>query len=352
MKILRDCWYAAAWADEITHGELLGRTIAGDSVLFFRKEDNTVAAIADYCPHRYAPLHRGKQCGNNIQCGYHGLEFDADGKCVRNPHEKGNLPKVTVPSYAVCEKYSVIWFWVGDKENADPSLIPDEFAFLSSPDRSLVHGRFHVKANYQLLLDNLMDISHALYLHGEALMTEDLYAGYDPKMKVDGDEIKVTLEQKGIAAPLLFRAALPEGTDRTDFYDYVKFLMPSLVSHDIAYTLPGEPPYQKSGVSSRSAHLFTPETEYTTHYMFANSRDFMLNDASTDERMLGALKKAFGEEDIPMIEAQQKVLGDRDLFDLKPAILVNDRAGVLTRRTLSKRIREQQTKSAEKVAAN
>ncbi len=346
VKILQNCWYAAAWAEEIEAGKILPRRIADLPMIFFRKQDGNIAAIADYCPHRYAPLSRGKQIGDVIQCGYHGLEFNADGKCVRNPHETGNLPKVSIPSYSVEERFSVIWIWIGD-EPANPDMISEEFAFLSDPSRSHVRGRFHVKCGYQLMLDNLMDISHAIYLHGEALMTEDLYAGYDPKMKVDGDEIKVTLEQKGIAAPLLFRAALPEGTDKTDFYDYVKFVMPSLVSHDIAYTLVGVPPYQASGVSSRSAHLFTPETETTCHYMFDNSRDFMLGDAATDERMLGALKQAFGEEDIPMIEAQQQVLGDRELFDLKPAILVNDKAGVLVRRTLAKRIREQQRQAVE-----
>jgi phenylpropionate dioxygenase-like ring-hydroxylating dioxygenase large terminal subunit len=341
MEILRDCWYAAAWADEVPFGKLFGRTIAGEAILFFRKDDGSIAAIADYCPHRFAPLHRGKQCGNVIRCGYHGLEFDSEGQCVRNPHEKGNLPNVSIPSYAACEKYSVVWYWLGEKSKADSDLIPDEFAFLESTERSHVRGRFHVKANYQLLTDNLLDISHALYVHGDALMTEDLYASYDPQIKVNGDEIKVTLESKSISAPLLFRGSLPAGTDKTDFYDYVKFLLPSLISHDIAYTQVGEAPYQKSGVSSRSAHFFTPESETTTHYMFDNSRDFMIGDPTSDERILGALKMAFGDEDIPMIEAQQTVLGGRELFDLKPAILVNDRAAVMARRTLSKRIREQ-----------
>lgn len=349
MKILQNCWYAAAWADEVPYGAPLGLRIADQPILFFRREDGEMAAIADYCPHRYAPLHRGKQIGDVIQCGYHGLQFDSRGKCVRNPHELGNLPKASVTAFSVVDRYSVIWIWIGDDE-ADPSLINEEFAFLADPNRSHVRGRFHVKANYLLMLDNLMDISHALYLHGEALMTEDLYAGYDPKMSVDGDEVKVTLEQKSISAPLLFRAALPEGTEKTDFYDYVKGILPANVSHDIAYTLVGEAPYQKSGVSSRSAHLFTPETSTTTHYLFDNSRDFMLGDPQTDERMLGALKKAFGEEDIPMIEAQQLVVGDRDLFDLKPAILVNDRAGVLMRRNLAKRLRAQEAGGGTEVA--
>ena len=349
MRIMRNCWYAAGWADEVVHGTPISRRIADQQILFFRRTDGAIAAIADYCPHRFAPLHRGKQLGDLIQCGYHGLEFDETGHCVRNPHAKGVLPKASIPAYSIVDRYSVIWLWVGE-EAADPNLINEEFAFLEDPARAHVRGRFHVKANYQLMLDNLMDISHAIFLHGGALMTEDLYAGYDPQMSVEGDTVTVTLEQHRITAPGLFAPALPQGTERVDFYDYVKGILPSNVSHDIAYTQIGEPPYQPSGVSSRSAHLFTPETGATTHYFFDNSRDFLVGDAVTDERMLGALKQAFGEEDIPMIEAQQKVVGDADLMDLNPAILATDRAGILVRRTLAKRIRAQEAAANSEAA--
>ena len=348
MRLLRNCWYAAAWADEVPHGRPLGKRIADQPVLFFRRENGDLAAIADYCRHRYAPLHRGKQIGDVIQCAYHGLEYDAGGKCVRNPHALGTLPNISVPSYSVVDRYSVIWIWIGDKP-ADPSLINEEFSFLADPKRAHVRGRFHVKANFQLLLDNLMDISHARYLHGDALMTEEMRDLYDPKMKVEDETVTVTLQMSKIRAPGIFLPALPAGTDRVDFYDYVKAILPSFVSHDIAYTQPGEEPYLPSGVSSRSAHLFTPETSTTTHYLFDNSRDFLIDDKQSDQRMLAALKKAFGEEDIPMIEAQQLVIGDVDLMDLRPAILSNDKAGMFVRHKLTKKIRAQEPGSSESV---
>jgi phenylpropionate dioxygenase-like ring-hydroxylating dioxygenase large terminal subunit len=337
MRILKNRWYAGAWATEVQHGTLLGRRIADEPILFFRRENGQIAAILDSCPHRFAPLHRGRQVGDVVQCGYHGLEFDARGKCVRNPHGAGTLPNIATRAYAAIDRYSVIWIWIGDTE-PNPSLIDEEFAFLADPGRAHARGRFHVKANYQLMLDNLMDLSHARYLHGDALMTEDLYKNFDPKLTVDGDYVKVTLEQRGVTAPGLFSPALPPGTERVDFYDYVKHVLPSQVSHDIAYTQLGAKPYLSSGVSSRSAHLFTPETATTTHYFFDNSRDFMIDDKLTDQRVLGALQKAFGEEDIPMIEAQQRVLSDVDGRNLGRATLVTDRAAVAVRRNIEKHI--------------
>ena len=340
MRILRNCWYAAGWANEVEHGKPLARRIAGEALLFFRREDGEICAIADYCPHRYAPLHRGKQVGDYIRCGYHGLQWDGKGNCVHNPQE-GPLPRQTIPSFSVIDRYSVVWLWVGDQP-ADPRLINEEFAFLAEPTRAHVRGRFHVRANYLLMLDNLMDISHARFLRGDALMTEEMSKRYQPKSTFEGDVVVATLEQRDTQAPGLFKPGLPPGTDRVDFYDYVKGILPGNVIHDIVYAQPGADKYLPSGVSSRSAHFFTPETNTTTHYFFDNSRDFMIDDKATDERVLNALKKAFGEEDIPMIEAQQLVLGENELMELRPVVLGNDRASVLTRRRLLKRIREQE----------
>lgn len=342
MQILRNCWYMAGWSEHVGHDKPLARKIANEPIMFYRGEDGTVAALADYCPHRFAPLSLGKLVGDNIQCPYHGLQFNRQGKCVRNPHEAGNLPNASVPSFPVVERYGAIWLWIGDADAADPELINKEYEFLDDPSRAKVSGYIHAQANYLLLLDNLMDISHALFLHGPALMTEELYAKYDPKIASVGEEIVVTLEMQDIRAPGLFQQGLPEGTTSVDFYDYVKYIAPSSVSHDIAYTLPGEPPYQETGASSRAAHFFIPETESTCHYFYSHSRTFLTDSEAAQEGVRAALLKAFGDEDIPMIEAQQRVLGNRELFDLKPAILVNDRASVLVRRTIAKRLREQE----------
>src|SRR6202040_375101 len=157
--MLTNIWYMGAWPSELVQGKLLGRTIANQPILMFRKQDGTAVALGDRCPHRFAPLHRGRQVGDVVQCGYHGLEFDARGRCVRNPHGTGTLPNIATRAYAAIDRYRVIWIWIGDTE-ANPSLIDEEFAFLADPGRAHARGRFHVKANYQLMLDNLMDLSH------------------------------------------------------------------------------------------------------------------------------------------------------------------------------------------------
>ena len=83
-KYLANAWYMAAWSEEIG-ASLLHRRILGKAILLYRKENDHIAALDDRCPHRFLPLSRGERVGDSIRCGYHGLRFDAAGKCVHNP---------------------------------------------------------------------------------------------------------------------------------------------------------------------------------------------------------------------------------------------------------------------------
>ena len=66
---VRNAWYVAAWSEGVSKGQLVGLTIMGEPIAFYRKADGLVAAIEDRCPHRFAPLHMGKILdGNRIQC--------------------------------------------------------------------------------------------------------------------------------------------------------------------------------------------------------------------------------------------------------------------------------------------
>ena len=48
--------------------------------------------LTDRCPHRKAPLSSGEVVGNDIQCGYHGIRFAADGTCTHVPGNAADRP--------------------------------------------------------------------------------------------------------------------------------------------------------------------------------------------------------------------------------------------------------------------
>jgi vanillate O-demethylase monooxygenase subunit len=80
----KNVWYMAGWSEELGD-RLLARRLFDRPIVMFRQSDGGIAALADRCPHRFAPLSLGKQESDTLVCGYHGLTFDGTGSCVRNP---------------------------------------------------------------------------------------------------------------------------------------------------------------------------------------------------------------------------------------------------------------------------
>src|ERR1700691_528502 len=164
---LRNSWYQAAWSHELSRNKLLLRTILERPLLLFRDELNFPRAILDRCPHRFSPLSAGTIANGMVRCGYHGLAFDGHGRCVDNPH--GAITSaMCVESFCVVERYEAIWVWMGPSP-ADEALIAD----LTFIDKTCKSARFFgylpTAANYQLLSDNILDLSHADYLHPSSL---------------------------------------------------------------------------------------------------------------------------------------------------------------------------------------
>ena len=81
--------------------------------------------MTDTCPHRSMPLSQGKLIGDTLQCAYHGLEFDTQGRCTKIPGQANVPPRCRVRTYPLVEKWRWIWLWMGDPEAADPAEIPD-----------------------------------------------------------------------------------------------------------------------------------------------------------------------------------------------------------------------------------
>jgi phenylpropionate dioxygenase-like ring-hydroxylating dioxygenase large terminal subunit len=164
--LIKNAWYMAAWASEIGRDGLVARTLVGDRVVMYRLESGDPVALEDRCPHRFIPLHQGKLKGDALECGYHGLQFASSGACVFNPHGDGQISSnMKVTSYPVAERDGIIWIWMGEPALADPSDI-HRFEFLADPGAyTAVFGYMNVGAAYQLVNDNLLDLSHTQFVH-------------------------------------------------------------------------------------------------------------------------------------------------------------------------------------------
>jgi phenylpropionate dioxygenase-like ring-hydroxylating dioxygenase large terminal subunit len=339
---LRNAWYVAAWSDDLADGQLLPRTILKEPVVLYRQADGSVVALEDRCPHRFAPLHMGKIVkGNVVQCPYHGLEFDPTGACVLNPHGTKNIPsRARVRSYPTTEKHKAIWIWMGEKA-PDLSKVPDFSVLDNVPEmHATKRDRITIRANYELIIDNLLDLSHTSYLHDGILGNSDTVES-DITVEQDGNDVVVGRHAGSVTAPGLFAILMPAGPDLVDKFTRMRWMAPSTLRLVTGICMPGAVP--ESGTGYHAIHLLTPETDKTTHYFFTAVRfnvltaDDKLN-AQIQDKISTTRRFAFEEQDAPVIEAQQQII-ESSLTTVDPVILAIDVGPVRYKQVLQKLIR-------------
>ena len=165
---LRNCCYVAGWSHHIAADSLVSRTMLGEPIVLYRKADGGVVALEDRCCHRLAPLSRGRIEGDDLRCMYHGLKFAPSGKCVEVPGQDFAPSSAVVRSYPVVERDCWVWLWMGEPTLADPALIPAALGH-DHPDWFMQTGQLAYEANYELINDNLLDLTHLSYVHEKTL---------------------------------------------------------------------------------------------------------------------------------------------------------------------------------------
>ena len=342
MPFIRNIWYVAGHADE-AGAEPFARTYLDEPVVIYRTSDGALVAMDDRCPHRLAPLHMGKVIEDTIRCPYHGLRFDGTGRCVLMPLGGEAPPRARLKVYPIVERHSLLWIWMGDPALADPAMIPD-FSDRDDPAVGWFTGVLHCKANYQLLVDNLLDLTHSEFLH-PFLSSDGWAARNEQKVTQDGNQITVinTARQDNIL-PVMRQFKPNLGVVGTTIQTE-RWEAPSLIRLSVDY-FSGD-----DSIIIPSAHMLTPETERTTHYFVRGGQTIDVNNAEMNAGMREGVLAVFREQDIPIIEAQQRYLGETDLMANEPAILISDRGAMLARRHVAKLIRQEQQQVPHGVAA-
>ena len=134
-----------------------------------------------------------------MTCGYHGLVYNAEGRCTHMPSQETINPSACVRSYPVAEKHRFVWVWPGDPALADPALIPD-LHWNDDPAWAGDGKMIRVKCDYRLVLDNLMDLTHETFVHGSSIGQEAVAEA--PFVATHGDRTAtVTRWMEGIDAP-------------------------------------------------------------------------------------------------------------------------------------------------------
>lgn len=305
---LMNYWYVAALSDEIGP-KPMARTLCGIQMVLYRMASGAPAALRDLCPHRRAPLSKGRVVGEVIECGYHGLRFDASGTCVKIPGQANIPPQASVDAFPAVDRWGWLWVWTGAPAAADPAAIPDK-PWLAEPGWHTDRYYYHVKASHQLMSDNLLDLGHVAYIHADTIGFDAGKMEEDPLVtEVDGTTVRNTRRFVGIEpAPAIKGWGNFAGkVDRTSISDWTP---PGFTT--IQFTIEDA----TTRLVNRVDHLITPESDSTHHYWVFFSCNYRTDDAALTERMYRDNDRV-ASQDLDMVEAQQRAIaaapGSRDL---------------------------------------
>lgn len=336
-----NAWYVAATTDEVAD-KPFGRQICGERMVFFRNQEGAIVALDDFCPHRGAALSLGTIEGDRLVCGYHGLAVGCTGKVAGMPGQRtGGFPPVR--SFPVVERYGFIWVWPGDTQSADPALIPT-LEWYDSPDWRYGGGMYHVRADYRLMVDNLMDLTHETYVHRDSIGQKEIDEA-PVNTAVEGAEVVTSRFMDNVPSPPLWSMALQSmglpGDQPVDRWQICRFSMPSHVMLEVGVALAGHGGYEADKTlktASLVVDFITPETETSHWYFWGFARTFRLDDDDFTAMMRKKQGTIFG-EDLEVIERQQENLTrypERKLLKLNI-----DAGGVRARMMIDRAITEE-----------
>jgi phenylpropionate dioxygenase-like ring-hydroxylating dioxygenase large terminal subunit len=337
---IRNLWYVAAWSHELAPAAPIARVMLGEPIALYRGRDGAVVALEDRCPHRHAPLSLGRVEGDDLRCMYHGLRFGSDGACKEMP-ARAQPPRIAVRSYPVVERWSWVWIWMGDVDRADPSRIPAAFG-LDDPRWVMRADAMDYEANWELLNDNLCDLSHLDFSHETTL-------GGSSGVKWAPELPRITPLEDGLRIERWFPDSrlAPGHPARVDALNSYRYLLPGLFLMTTAWYALGAAercgygtPDEKPLSHRAEQQAVTPISERRSRYFYATG--FAAENA-TPERVEGifAVVNAAFAEDKRILEGQQRIWDSTPPGARKHAS-PHDAAPLAFRRLVAARLAEEQ----------
>lgn len=316
MQYLRNCWYMVGWGREFAVGKLVPLVLINERLVVYRCASGMLVALQDRCAHRLAPLSTGRLEQDDIRCMYHGLKYAPDGRCVEIPGQTAIPATIQVRSFAIVERHSAAWVWMGEKSSANPCLIPD-FVGVEHPDWRMLPGRMDYDVNYTLINANLLDLSHVPYVHRNSFL-----GGEDPVQRTAASAamtqstiesldrgVRMTTLRKNWLVPPLSRDATGPVADMWSTQDFlvpgIFLLTTEFFSAGAIDRAGGRRPAETPLHRHFSCQAVTPLADRTTRYFYAFGPE-QRSKISADA--FAKISEMAFAEDKAMITAQQQVI--------------------------------------------
>ena len=226
---------------------------------------------------------------------------------------------------------------MGDPARADAAQVP-AYRYLTDPSFKTIGNVMLQQANYQLVVDNLMDLTHVNFLHAPYQKTDELLVA-PHEVTQTGRTLDSRRAIPSTRAPQSFTPFLADPDAPVAYWLDMRWQAPGACQLEVGVTPVGQP--RSAGILRRGTHIVTPETDTTTHYFYASSRNYLLDDPKADQETTNWQQVGFHEQDKPMLEAVQQRMGTTDLDALRPVLLSSDLAAIRVRRILKELMAEE-----------
>lgn len=302
---IRGFWYPILRADELERGATCPLRRLGEDLVAWRDSSGEPHVFSDRCPHRSSPLSLGIVRDDRIECRYHGLQFDASGRCRRVPVERADdgphCEQLRATAHPCEERAGYLWCFVGGDAAAstpplelEPEVVGPEYEWF------LVSATF--EANWLTVLENALDPAHVPFLHRDAPFLPN-----DPEQTLDWFlPDRVVSETKTVPRPsgLGQREVVLQIASRKSAAEEVEeFYPPNLNKIPIPLPDGGEP--------MMSLHYHTPVDETRTMgYWYMTRR--VVSDEERErwrglwEAFVGPATDRIYEQDVEICEAQTR----------------------------------------------
>jgi phenylpropionate dioxygenase-like ring-hydroxylating dioxygenase large terminal subunit len=324
-------WYVIAAVDEIGDSPL-GRVVCDKPIVLFRSTDGVVHGLVDRCSHRRFPLSLGRVVGDSLVCGYHGFTFDCGGTCVAVPGQDSIPSRADVPAVPVLTRGPWVFAWPGDPALADPALLPDLPWLTDSSAWTVVWGMRPLPARYELLVDNLMDLSHETYLHAGFIGTPEVAQTPIETTVGDNNVIYVSRHMDAVTCPAFYERSTGM-TSPIDRWQDIEYSAPGVyVLHSrIAPVGLDATVDEHMAAHVKVLYGITPSSANSCYDFWAVARDFAIGDVEVSEFMEKMNDTVVMQDVVALTELEQRIAADTNVFEVNIKI---DRGGLAARRLL------------------
>ena len=207
--------------------------------------------------------------------------------------------------------------------------------------------------NYQLILDNLMDLTHEEFVHGSSIGQAELSESEFRSRHEDDGSVTVTRWIRDVEPPPFWlkniRDKFPGYSGRVDRWQIIHYYAPSTICIDVgvAKAGTGAPEGDRSqGVNGYVMNTITPETDRTSHYLWAFMRNYRLDSQLITTQLRNGVEGVFGEDEA-MLKAQQEAIDANPRHEFYS--LNVDGGGMWVRRILDRMLQAENHSSPTKI---